>query len=105
MQENADQKAGGQVQARRNAIGEVLQRLSDKGIDVEGIAENAGVPTADVNALSHDDLISLTAYISQNHPEVLKNVSERFPALQGLIGMLEGGELQGILGKFEQGNP
>ena len=103
MQENTDQGTGSsaaphEMEAHRNAIGEMLQKLSEKGIDVEKVAESAGASGADVDALSHDDLLSLTTYIGKNHPEVLKSVSEKYPAVQQLMAMLSGGSLGGMLG-------
>jgi hypothetical protein len=76
-----------EVEAHRNAIGDMLQSLSDKGIDVAKLAQQAGVSSADIDQLSHDDLGSLTVFIARNHPEVLQAVAARYPAAQGLIGM------------------
>lgn len=88
-----------EVDAHRNALGEMIQTLSDKGIDVQKLAEQAGVQSTDIDELSHGDLANLTAYIAQNHPEVLSSVASRFPAAQGLIGMFaSGGALSGMLG-------
>ena len=103
MQENTDREtqsgaAPPEMEAHRNAIGEMLQKLSEKGIDLEKVAESAGISTTDVDALSHDDLLSLTTYIGKSHPEVLQSVSARYPAAQQLIAMLSGGSLGGMLG-------
>ena len=90
-----------EVEAHRNALGEMMQQLSDKGIDVERLAEQAGLQSTDIQEMSHGDLAGLTAYIAQNHPEVLGTVASRFPAAQGLIGMIGGaGGLGGMLGGF-----
>ena len=95
-----------EVEAHRNALGEMMQQLSDKGIDVEKLAEQAGLQSADVQEMSHGDLAGLTAYIAQNHPEVLASVASRFPAAQGLIGMIGGmGGLGGMLGGFFRRTP
>ncbi len=83
------------VDAHRNMIGEALQNLSDRGVDVEALAEKAGVSSADVNALDHDDLATMTQYIAQNHPQVMQEVTDRFPEAQGLLGMVLGGGNQG----------
>jgi hypothetical protein len=94
-----------EVEAHRNMLGDTLQQLSDQGIDVNSLAEKAGISSADVDALSHDDIAQLTSYLSQNHPEVLQSVSERFPAAQGLLSSLTGagdggGALGGLLNRF-----
>jgi len=88
-----------EVAAHRNMLGDVLQNLSDSGIDVEELAERAGIDSADIDALSHDDLASLTQYVTQHHPEVVDEVSSRFPAAQGLLGMLSGGGLGRFFGR------
>ncbi len=100
------------VDAHRNMIGEALQNLSDRGIDVESLAEKAGVSSADVDAMDHDDLATMTQYVAQHHPEVMQEVTDRFPQAQGLLGMVLGGSggqsggggfLGGLLGRFTGG--
>ena len=86
------------VEAHRNMLGEVMQHLADNGIDIDEIAEDAGIHSSDVDALGHDDLATLTHYVAQNHPEVLQTVADRFPAAQGLLGTLTGGDGGGIGG-------
>ncbi|MGO8670010.1 MAG: hypothetical protein ACLQVD_01370 [Capsulimonadaceae bacterium] len=85
--------------AHRTMIGEVVQHLSDSGIDVDELAEKAGIESSDVEALTHDDLATLTQYVSQHHPELVQDVSTRYPAAQGILGALTGG-MGGLLGKF-----
>ena len=93
-----DTDSGAGSQTHRNFIGEALQHLSDRGIDVDSLAEDAGVSSADVNNLSDDDLGQLTQYIQQNHPQALQAVSDRFPQAQGILSSLGGGG--GFLGKL-----
>jgi hypothetical protein len=88
-----------EVDAHRNMLGEALQHLSDNGIDVDELAERAGIDSSDVDALSHDDLTTLTQYLAQNHSDLLQNVSDRFPAAQGILGAITGGG-GGFLGKL-----
>jgi hypothetical protein len=95
--DDSDADSGAGSQTHRNFIGEALQHLSDRGIDVEGLAEKAGVSSTDVNNLTEDDLGQLTQYIQQNHPEAIQAVSDRFPAAQGILSALGGG---GFLGKL-----
>lgn len=95
-----DNAAPHEVEAHRSMIGEALQHLSDEGIDVDEIAEDAGINSSDVDALSNDDLATLTQYVAQNHPEVLQTVSDRFPAAQGLLSSLTGDD--GIGGIFRK---
>ena len=85
--------------AHRNMIGDALQRLSDQGIDVDSLAERAGVQSSDVDELSHGDLAGITQYIAQHHPEALQAVESRYPAAQGLLGALTGGG-GGIFGRL-----
>ena len=87
-----------EVEAHRGMLGEVMQHMADNGIDIDEIAEDAGIATSDVDALGHDDLATLTQYVAQNHPEVLQNVADRYPAAQGLLGALTGGDGGGIGG-------
>jgi len=91
-----------EVEAHRGMLGEVLQNLADNGIDIDEIADDAGISTSDVDALGHDDLATLTQYVAQNHPEVLQNVSDRYPAAQGLLGTLTGGDGSGIGGYIKK---
>ena len=85
--------------AHRNMIGEVVQHLADNGVDVDELAEKAGIESSDVDALTHDDLATLTQYVSQHHPDLVQDVSNRYPAAQGILGALTGG-VGGLLGKF-----
>ena len=87
-----------EITAHRNALGNMLQALSAKGIDDEQLAEKAGVPSNDVDALSHDDLVALTVYIAQNHADVLQSVAARFPAAQRLMAVISGNQLGDVLG-------
>lgn len=80
-----------EVDAHRNMIGDALQRLTDQGIDVESLAQRAGVDSADVNELTHGDLANITQYLTQHHPEALQAVSDRYPAAHGILGILTGG--------------
>jgi hypothetical protein len=92
----------------RGVLAGVIDELQDNGVDVDDLAERAGISSADVNALSHDDLVSLAQYVEQNHPDVLQSVASRFPAAQGMLGDVDGGSsgsgggglLGGILGRF-----
>ncbi|BDI33078.1 hypothetical protein CCAX7_51290 [Capsulimonas corticalis] len=88
-----------EVDAHRNLIGDTLQHLSDQGIDVESLAERAGVDSADVNELTHGDLAGITQYIAQHHPEALQAVSDRYPAAQGILGAITGSG-GGFLGRL-----
>ncbi len=90
-----------EVDAHRNMIGDVLSHLSDRGIDIDAIAEDAGVSSSDVQELTHGDLAGITQYLAQNHPELLQSVSDRYPAAQGILGAVTGGGgIGGILGRF-----
>jgi len=95
--DSGDSSSGAGSQAHRNFIGDALQHLSDRGIDVESLAEKAGVSSSDVNNLTQDDLGQLTQYVQQNHPEALQAVSSRYPQAQGILSSFGGG---GILGKL-----
>jgi len=90
--------SGAGSQAHRNFLGDALQHLSDRGIDVESLAEKAGVSSTDVNNLTQDDLGQLTQYVQQNHPEALQAVSSQYPQAQGILSCLGGGG--GFLGKL-----
>jgi hypothetical protein len=74
--------------SHRAALGSVLQSLQSRGIDVDALAQDAGVDSADVNALEGDDLTQLTQYVQQAHPELTQQVFSRFPLAQSLLGDL-----------------
>jgi hypothetical protein len=85
-----------EVQAHRNALGDMLQNLSSKGLDVNTIAQKVGISSTDINELTHDDIISLTRYVATNHPEILQGAANKFPQAQGLISMVTANS--GIMG-------
>ena len=95
------------IEAHRNTVGEILQTLSDHGFDVTEVAEQAGIPSADVQELSHDDLKTAVAYVAQNHPEVLQAVAQKVPGVQNLIAIVSTGPLAGLCGQIfgEQSPP
>ena len=95
--DDSDSDSGAGSDAHRNFLGDALQHLADRGIDVEGLAEKAGVSSTDVDNLTQDDLGQLTQYVQQNHPEALQAVSDRYPQAQGILSAIGGG---GFLGKF-----
>jgi hypothetical protein len=98
-----DNAAPHEVEAHRGMLTEVMQNLQNNGIDVDEIADDAGISSSDIDSLSHEDLSTLTKYVAQNHPEVLHTVADRFPAAQGVLGAItgaDGGGLGGFLGKL-----
>lgn len=95
-----DNAAPHEVEAHRGMLGDAMQHLSEEGIDVDEIAEDAGISTSDVDALSNDDLTTLTQYVAQNHPEVLQAAADRFPAAQNLLSAITGDD--GIGGIFRK---
>ena len=97
-QDNGDPDSGAGSQTHRNFLGDALQHLSDRGIDVDSLAEKAGVDSADVDNLSQDDLSQLTQNVQQNHPDALQAVGDRYPQAQGILSSLGGGG--GFLGKL-----
>ena len=85
------QMAGGdEINAHKDLLGQALSHLSGQGMDLNQIAQMAGVGTPDVNALSPAHLVQLTQWVAVNHPEVLQMLAEHFPAAQGLLGLLTG---------------
>jgi len=54
-----------ELEAHRSMLGEVMQHMAENGIDIDEIADDAGISTSDVDALGHDDIAILTQYISQ----------------------------------------
>ncbi len=74
----------------RAALGSLIDNLQSRGIDVDQLAQEAGVDTSDVNALEHDDAMTLTKYIASTHPELTQSVFSRFPVAQGLLGRFLG---------------
>jgi len=90
-----------EADAHRNMLGDVMQKLSDNGIDVDELADKAGIDSSDVDALGHDDLATLTSYLAQHHPDLVQDAADRFPAAQGILGSITGGGgLSGIVGNL-----
>jgi len=98
----------------RNAIGELIQQAADRtGLPVGDFMGQIGLNTADVNELTHGDLLQAAQYLMQNHPELVQEVAGRVPALQGLLGLIGagggqqqsgGGLLGGLLGRVLGGS-
>ena len=97
----------------RNAIGELLQQAADRtGLPISDFMGQVGLNTADVNELTHGDLLQAAQYLMQNHPELVQEVAGRIPALQGLLGLIgagggqQGGSglLGGLLGRVLGGS-
>ncbi len=74
----------------RNALGILVESLRGRGIDVDSLAQDAGLDSADVANLQDDDVETLAKYAAQNHPELTQQVYSRFPLAQGLLGRLLG---------------
>ena len=74
----------------RAALGSLVQNLQSRGIDVDSLAQQAGLDSADVNNLEHDDLLTLSKYVAQSHPELTQQVFSRFPLAQSLLGRFLG---------------
>ncbi|BDI29700.1 hypothetical protein CCAX7_17510 [Capsulimonas corticalis] len=91
-------------QQQRGLLQEVMNVLSSRGVDPGAVAQQAGVPSANPSHLPHQDLIALTQHLLQQHPEIVQQVAQRFPAAQSILGMLGGqaGEdvLGGLLGRL-----
>jgi hypothetical protein len=90
--------------AHRGMLGEVLGVLQGQGIDVNQLAQQYGLPHADVGNMSPEQLVQMTQKLAQEHPEIVSEVSQRFPMAQGLLSALTGGDagggLGGLLGRF-----
>ena len=94
--------------AHKGMLGEVLDMLQSQGIDLDQLAQQYGLPHVDVDNLNGAQLAQLTQQLATQHPELLAQVAERFPAAQGILGMLTGGGsggaggggLGGILGRL-----
>jgi len=100
--------------AHRDMLSEALGHLGGQGVDVQSLLGQAGVGTTDPSQMSHSDLVSTTLALARSHPEVVAMISQRFPAAQGLLGSVLGGDaaqgaegqaggggmLGGLLGRF-----
>ena len=100
--------------AHKDMLSEALGHLGGQGVDVQSLLGQAGVGTTDPSQMSHGDLISTTLALARAHPEVMQMVASRFPAAQGLLGSVLGGDaaagaegqaggggmLGGLLGRF-----
>jgi len=75
----ADDRVDESVVAHRRLIGDVLQKLADRGFDVEDLAEQAGVGGHDPETLSADDLGVLTQFLAGHFPDVFEALQHRYP--------------------------
>ncbi|HEX5323169.1 MAG TPA: hypothetical protein VFW40_05230 [Capsulimonadaceae bacterium] len=84
------QPAPHEIEASRGALGAVLSKLQDNGVDIDALATRAGVDTTDVDDMEHEDLVALAQHVATTHPKVAQNVLGRFPVAQGLLGRFLG---------------
>jgi len=75
-----------EVEAHRGLLGEALSVLQSRGVDTSTLADEAGALTDDVSQMSHGDLVNTTLALAQQHPELLQQVADRYPAAQGILG-------------------
>lgn len=101
------QAAPEDVDAHRGLLGEVMGQLGGQGVNVQSLLGQAGVGTTDPSQMSHGDLAATTMALAREHPEVMTEVANRFPAAGGLLGDVlgaggagGGGMLGGLLGRF-----
>jgi hypothetical protein len=91
-------------QQQRGFLQEAMSVLSSQGVSPDAVAQQAGVSSANPSQLPHQDLIALSMHLLEQHPEVVQQIAHRFPAAQGVLGMLGGqsGEsmLGGLLGRL-----
>ena len=86
------QNANGEaVNAHKDLLSEALSQLSGQGMDLNQLAQMAGVGGTNVNALPPGDIVQLTQWVAINHPELLQMLAQQFPQAQGLLGLLTGG--------------
>jgi hypothetical protein len=78
-----------EISEYRNLLGDVLEEISDRmGEFNEGIAQRAGLSTADIDAMTHQELALLARYTAQNYPDIFAEVAARYPAVEGMIPTL-----------------
>ena len=104
------QAAPEDVDAHRGLLSEVMGQLGGQGVNVQSLLGQAGVGTTDPSQMSHGDLVATTMALAREHPEVVTEVANRFPAAGGLLndvlgaggqgGAGGGGMLGGLLGRF-----
>ncbi len=103
------QAAPEDVDAHRGLLGEVMGQLGGQGVNVQSLLGQAGVGTTDPSQMSHGDLVATTMALAREHPEVVTEVANRFPAAGGLLNDVlgaggqsgaGGGMLGGLLGRF-----
>lgn len=78
--------SAGEVEQGRNALGSLLGTLQNNGVDIDALAQQAGVDTTDIDDMEQGDLIALAKHVSATHPELAQGVLDRFPVAQGLLG-------------------
>jgi hypothetical protein len=102
--DDADERLGGDIEALggrdepaetlevseyRGLLSDVLEEINDQlGEFDEGIAQRAGISTADVDAMTHRELALLARYTAQNYPDIFTEVAARYPSAEGMIPTL-----------------
>lgn len=81
-----------EVDAHRGLLDTVLGMLGQQGVNTNAIAQQAGLPTANVNALGPGELAQLTQVLARLDPQLLAQVAAQFPAAQPLLALLTGGQ-------------
>ena len=89
--DSADDASPQSADATRNALGTMLGQLQSRGVDVNALAQQAGLDTADVDDMEHGDMIALAKHVAGAHPELAQTVLGQFPAAQGILGRFLGG--------------
>ena len=102
-----DNAAPAEVDAHKDMLSAALGMLNGQGLNIDTLAQRFGLPHLDLNNLNAAQIVQLTQQLAQQHPEIVAEVAERYPAAQGILGYLTGGSsnggggfLGGILGKI-----
>ena len=99
--------APAEADAHKDMLSEALGMLNGQGFDLGTLAQKFGLPHLDLNNMNPAQMVQLTQQLAQQHPEVVAEVVQRYPAAQGIVGYLTGGGnsggggfLSGLLGKI-----
>jgi hypothetical protein len=80
------------VDAHRDLLAAVIAHLDYEEEDLLRVAHRAGVETLNPDEMSHEDLARITYELSENYPEAMDAVTNRFPHTEGFLASILSGK-------------
>jgi hypothetical protein len=80
------------VDAHRDLLAAVISHLDNEEEDLLRVAHRAGVETLNPDEMSHEDLARITYELSENYPETMDAVTNRFPHAESFLASVLSGK-------------